>query len=747
MDYEPGKREIQEDDQQTKKIIQFPPPSSQEASPGPPPSFTELRAPIVFTAPLPNLQEPAPPSRELRGHPSHQPRGREPGDFAPGEEREGEEREGGEREGTAQLSEEIQVDTGDLPPAIPFMNTLLRIKLPPTEEGNIIQLPKEDGKFTAILKDLGEKADHYADNMFQDSGQEHDQEVTRLERLIPGTDREEGSRVLPQAKKRARPLPQDVSPRALQQGYGKALKALTWRRRLLFVLLLASAFLTLNPGQMAELIPWLALPGNTSLTLGLGLILGLILSWPLLFEILGRAPKFGMDSLALVSALVCLGDCYFLMMAPEASHRLPYVSLVLLTLTLGLQGLSYKTQAHLLYCRVAAKIKRPYLLFLEPGKWNAKPTYSTCAQEPTGFTSQLQMEDLGERVYALVCPLLLLGALAISFTSSTSVERFFWSFSAILSASVPCAFGLVYSRGALKVAKRLSKQRCALAGWPGVEQAGRQCVLTDTDLFPVGSIALSGTRIFEGFQEKRVIAYTSALILEGELGISRIFADMLGKKALTPPEVKEVSYHEGGGISGKIGQDVVLVGCATFMELMDVAVPEGLYLPHAVFSAINGKLAGIFALDYQLPLGVSVSLDSLLTERIRPVLSTRDFGLEPKVLSQRFHLKTGRMDFPSITRRRELSQDSRPEQGNFVGILCREGLESLSDTVISAKRLRKSTRWAVGIVVLASLLGFGLTGYLVSKGAFSALATDNLLIFMALWLAPVWVVTDLPQRF
>lgn len=44
---------------------------------------------------------------------------------------------------------------------------------------------------TSFLRDLGEKADHYADHMFEEDESIDKKEVRRLERLIPGTDREE----------------------------------------------------------------------------------------------------------------------------------------------------------------------------------------------------------------------------------------------------------------------------------------------------------------------------------------------------------------------------------------------------------------------------------------------------------------------------------------------------------------------------------------------------------------------------
>ena len=67
----------------------------------------------------------------------------------------------------------------------------------------------------------------------------------------------------------------------------------------------------------------------------------------------------------------------------------------------------------------------------------------------------------------------------------------------------------------------------------------------------------------------------------------------------------------------------MLVGSAAFMNLMEVPLPQGLNVKNAVFCAIDGELAGIFALNYTLPDTVFPSLTSLLRERVGPVLATR----------------------------------------------------------------------------------------------------------------------------
>ena len=83
----------------------------------------------------------------------------------------------------------------------------------------------------------------------------------------------------------------------------------------------------------------------------------------------------------------------------------------------------------------------------------------------------------------------------------------------------------------------------------------------------------------------------------------------------------------------------MLVGSAAFMSLMDISPAPGAEREKiAVFCAIDGRLAGIFALNYTLPDTVFPAVEELLLEKVGPVLATRDFNLIPAMLRQRFKL-------------------------------------------------------------------------------------------------------------
>ena len=205
-------------------------------------------------------------------------------------------------------------------------------------------------------------------------------------------------------------------------------------------------------------------------------------------------------------------------------------------------------------------------------------------------------------------------------------------------------------------------------------------------------------------------------------------------------------YHEGG-ITGIIRNQEVFVGTASFMHLMDVKLPQGLNVKHAVFCAISGQLAGIFALNYAMSSAVSPCLSALMFNGTAPVLATRDPNLIPALLGQKFKLPVDKMEFPPVDRRLELSGREQDHDGTPVALLSREGLAPYCDAVVGGKRLRSATRWGLVFALVSSVVGVTLTFYLTSVGAVSSLTTVNFLLFMVLWLVPTWLLTNWVNQY
>lgn len=624
-------------------------------------------------------------------------------------------------------------------------------------EDRVIEFPEEESVLTAFLKDVGRKADDYADRMFEEDERTDPEQVRRLERLIPGTDREDEPEEDIRRRRRPRapePPPPDLSPKELARSYGQGLKGM--RLRVIFLFLLSAVALVqlLVPAVGLVWLPPLDdMRVQNAVAAGL-MALGLLLGADELLTGLKRAfrGKVGMDTLTALAVLFTLADGLMLALTPNEQGRLPYTAVALTGLWVSLHGTYHKKCGLRLSCRTAAASAEPYRVTLDEGKWNGRDTYAKWSGSAEGFGSQIQTDDGAQRIFRRVCPLLLLGDLLLALLATVAAGRpgnLIWGLSALFSVSAAFGGSLAYGRAFHKVARRLIQSGAALAGWPGVagSKRGDRVLITDTDLFPPGYVELNGYKVLGNFPMERVVAYTATLIRDSGSGLAKLFHDQLRALGGLMRNADRLCCYEGGGLSANIRGDRVLVGSAAFMNLMDVSLPVGLNVKNAVFCAINGELAGIFALSYSLPDTVFPSLEELMREKVGPVLATRDFNLIPAMLHQRFKLAADKMDFPPVERRRELSDPEQPHSQVLTALLCREGLFPFAEAVTAAKRLRWATRLGAVLCCVGSGLGMLLCAYLVSVSAYGSLSPLNLLVYMVSWLAPVWFLSGWVHRF
>lgn len=643
-------------------------------------------------------------------------------------------------------------DGGAADPA-PSENVLEFPGSPPVQEpeDEIGPSPLEAG-----LGKLKRKADAFADQMFAEEGTEVSEHTIRIEKLIPGVDEEEVHAPPKGRERKARKppeLPPDVPPAELYRAYVKGLGLLRVRWLLLILLCVPQLWLLL-----AGVLP-LPLPEQLSASypLRVHLSTGLFfLSALLSLDVWGRGlvrlclGRPGMDTLLAFSVLATGADAITMLTLAPRDEQLPYCAVVAIALTFSLRGVYLKRRGLRLSCRVAASAQEPYLVTLDQAGWNGKATYTKHAGPISGFGSQIQTDDGAQRMFRIAAPVILAACMVLSLLASVGKgqeEYLPWCLSATFTAASSFGSLLVYAKPFFTLSKRLSASGAALAGWDGVSEAGRGVLITDTDLFPPGTVAVNGIKIFGDFSIEKVVAVTATLIRDSGSGLDKIFRDLLRAQGGLYRRCSDFSCYEGGGMSAVIRDQQILVGTAAFMALMDIRLPQGLNVKNAVFCAIDGELAGIFALNYTLHGAISPALYALIHNKVSPVLATRDFNIIPSMLRQRFKLPVEKMEYPPVERRMELSDPEREHNSVLAAVLCREGLAPYSDAVVGGQRLRRATILSSVLTCLGSVIGVLLAFYLTTSLAFSSLSPLNLLIFLLMWLVPTYLISGWVNKY
>ncbi len=460
----------------------------------------------------------------------------------------------------------------------------------------------------------------------------------------------------------------------------------------------------------------------------------------------------GMETVALFATLFTLTDALTMKFMDLRPESLPLFAPCALVLSFQLWGTYWKRRQNRQACRTAASAAQPDCMTVEPAQWNGRAVYRRREGTALGFGSQIQQEDGAQRLFRYYTPLLLLLALALSALATLAIKRqpelFFWSFSATLIAGATLSGTLCVSMPFRGLSRRLSKLGVALAGWPAVQKAwgGSGLLVEDGDLFPPGSVELTGFQFFGNRPPEEIISVTASVIREAKSGLTSLFWNLLRLEDGAYVEVEDLKQQNDGISATALGRNV-MVGTPDYLERYGVALPPDVRVPMGVFTAIDGQFSGQFVLDYLMHRHSGPAMESLLHSRITPISVAMDFNLLPQTLKKLFRFPWERMAFPEVGQREKLLNSPVPRGSRLFAVLCRDGLLPPATAAVGAQRLRGAVGLATRFTCIASVCGMALVCYLSAAAALSALSAGSLCLFLLLWFLPVALISGWVNQF
>ena len=454
--------------------------------------------------------------------------------------------------------------------------------------------------------------------------------------------------------------------------------------------------------------------------------------------------KPGAESLILVSCVVSIIDSAAVIIKGSASYGVPFSGVSALSLVFAIWGIRYRRSGMRTSLSTASVSAAPYVVTAKENLIDNGTVIVKRIGGTSGFTSLTETPDLGEKVYQLASPLMIIASLVLAVLATIvrgRAETFLHSWSAMSAVcaqfSIMFVFGLPFSI----TAKKLMRSGAAIAGWAGANTISKAfgVIVKDEDVFPKGTLTLNGIRMFGSASMQDTVSYTGSIIIASGSGLSGVFRDLLRQQGCPLLNVEGISCYEAGGIGATIGTDSVLVGTAGFMNLMGIRLPQELNVKNAVFTSINGELAAVFAVNYTPISSVQNALVLLLHTKISTIFAVRDFNISPIMLTQKFKISDDRLEFMPVGERFKLS--GRIEQsGEPLAVLCREGLGPMAESVTGGKRLVKVVKYCTALSVVGSVLGLLIMFYLCWSNAFSAASAVNTVLYMLMWLIPVILI-------
>ena len=450
------------------------------------------------------------------------------------------------------------------------------------------------------------------------------------------------------------------------------------------------------------------------------------------------------ELLASLSAVVSALDCGAVLLLPQRTAVTPYAAVSAMGLAFALWGLSRRSRGAYDTFRSAAVDDEPPYLVTETEK-------GACKQRGAvpGFYTAASADDVGVLWQTALLPVVLVATFVFAGLSSLGQGRgsdFLLNWSALLAAgatfSLPLSWSLPWSR----LARHLQKAGCAVAGWAGASRiAGRKSmIVTDSDLFPPGTIQLNGVKVF-GEELSKAASYAATLARCAGCGLERLFDGLVRSEGGRYEEAVDFSFYEEGGYSAAIHGESVLLGTASFMRKMDVRLPAGINLKTGIFLAVDRQLAAVFAVKYNAAENVDFALRMMRRSHITPILAARDPNITPALLKRKFYKKV-KVEYPDLSARVALSE-AEQDRGLPRALLFREGLLPYAETVVGSHRLCRAARRGVGLSLLGSAAGTLLAFYMAFLGKYSLMTPLALLAFLLLWVLPVLLMSDWAGRY
>ncbi len=452
--------------------------------------------------------------------------------------------------------------------------------------------------------------------------------------------------------------------------------------------------------------------------------------------------RFGLNTLLIFSLLACCADSILCL----KQLRVPCCSVFCAHVTFSLMGTHQRRSTEQAQMDTMRKAIRLDSLVLSEDFYNGQPGYLRGEGQVEDFMDYYDEASGPEKVlsvYTLVALVLSLGC-GILAGVLRGVPQGLQIFSTALLVSVPVGGHITLSRPAALLQRRLRKHGSVICGWQGVRGLSRTAVfpLTEKDIFPSGSAKLNGVKFYGSRMPDEIIAYAAAVMGADGGTMAPLMTQLLESRSGYHYDVTELQSYPGG-IGGIVNDEAVLAGTLTFMQKMGVDMPQGTKVNQAVYVAIDGELAGVFAVTFGKTKSASVGLTTLCAyRRLTPVMLAGDFLMTENFLRTKFGVNTKRMAFPTRAQRAEMAQRQADPETVALALTTRDDLAGFAYAVTGSRALRSSCIAGTVIQLFSGILALLVVVALTVVDAGNLLTPGNILLYELLWLIPTWLITE-----
>ncbi len=530
----------------------------------------------------------------------------------------------------------------------------------------------------------------------------------------------------------------ELSPTDAQRVYGSGIESLRLRMIPVFVVCVILGYVTFAADKLVNISAAVSEVFLHNIILGAGLLAVMLLAGDIVFAGIVNPfrGRFGAETLAAASGIFALADVVSQLVFGNVEFGAPYCAVSAISIFGAMWGTLKGRKAYNLTFKMAAQTKVPTVVSAEWEKADEGAVITKNLGSAKGFVDKSTERDIAESVYNRITPILL--AVAVVFAAICGYlngrEAFVHCLSGITAVTASFGALLIFNQPFFIAVKSMFNHGAAIAGWKGACDMKKAVgmIVKDLDIFPENCMTLNGLKIIAPINEEKVIAYTGSLVVASGAGTSKIFAELLREYACSLYRVEEFACYESGGIGAYIKGSKVWVGSSAFMNLMGIRLPQNLDIKNAVFSAIDGELAGVFIINYLPSDAVQSALVNMLHSKITPIFAIRDFNVTPALIRSKFKIPLEEGEFTTFAARYELSQSSQQSEVPSA-LMSREGINHYTEIVRCGRRIVSATRFSLMIALAGTIIGIVLMALMLAGGSFVAASAAHVLTYMLFW--------------
>lgn len=454
--------------------------------------------------------------------------------------------------------------------------------------------------------------------------------------------------------------------------------------------------------------------------------------------------KFTPDTILGLSFLVCIADGVFCL----REVRVPFCAAFCLEVTMSLIAEYQRRNTEMGQMDTLRKATRLNRVAKAPNCYEGRPGFYVTEGEVEDFMDTYDQPTAPQKMLSVYCLIAFLATAAIAavagVTKGVSIGLQTWS--AALLAAMPATAFICQSRPAAVLERRFHKLGVVLCGWAGVKEMSVAAAipLTDTVLFPAGSMKINGVKFYSRRDPDQVVSYAAAILNQTNNALTPLFAQLLDSRNGIHYEADTYRSYETCGAGGEVCGESVLLGTAQFLQDMGVDIPEGTRVNQAVYVAVDGELCGVFALAFGKLKGVSAGLGNLCSYRgLTPVMTSDNFLLSEGFLRSKFSVNTRRIAFPTGEERQVVAcWTPSPEESVPCALTTQDGLAPMAFAITGARTLQTACNLGTVVHMLAGIVGMIMVLVLTVLQAETLLTPANLLLFHLVWCVPGILITS-----